>query len=379
MQSTAWRAGTWSVGACHVAMGRARAVTFVVAAASLFALLAARRTAPRVAAHGEPSSTVEVTKSARPAASCRLFGSWDGAGALSKTAERLDDDEAASFNDHAVDVETLGIAKERVENLRVRATTSGGFAVEGWLPRRWLEVTTRRRVALGVEDAAWIPQGGRVELDFAEGANATVTPRSKTFDVHATVACDDLAIGPLSGAPGAIVQATEKTTNMGPRDEALHLSARPGGSPVFVLGVQGHAILPVVVSAEGMHLTMSDGVFVDAWVRPEELEPNPRRLAKRYGCNLGAHKTLADSALVRPAVARVPTKIRVGTTSLGPPVGDLRAGGEVIVLEVRDGFARVLPRCLELVPPWSKSFFVLAKDLAIGAEEPWHPEQCPRR
>lgn len=311
--------------------------------------------------------THEVRESAAveaPRAECRI----DGATSLDASAQLFaggDDDEAFSrFNGRTVSLTVHEVPTMAVDRVGLRAATKSGFALDGWVDRKKIPFAAKGRIALA-GDVAWIPRGTAVTVKLGEGKKvvASLTPKHLA-PVDALVACEQLAIGHVE--PERALEEIGELYNLA--GDRLAISATRDGPPVFTLRPKSPSSFAISVedTGDGMHVRFQDGIAIDGWVAKSALKPITTLSGIGCSCCGGmVHGIFIPAGPLRLATARKSSLIGVGEKAPGIPHGRAARGAELIVLEEVSAYARVVPRCREMVA--TTAFWVARADLEIGS------------
>ncbi len=312
-----------------------------------------------------PTHEVRATEAlAEEPAECRIAGAMT----LQAGARLFGDRDApasfAQFNGRTVTVTVRDVPSMVVDRVGLRAATPSGFAVDGWLDRERLQFAARGRIPLA-GDVAWIPAGTPVSVKLGVGRQVVVSPATKRLaPIEALVACEDLALGHVPRARP--LEETGELYNL--VDDRLAVAATRDGPPVFTLRPRnpGTMVVSVEDTGDGMRLRLSDGIAVEGWVDRAALKPITSLSMSGCGGCSGLHfGHVVKLGPVRLATARKSTAVGVGETGPGVRRGTAAKGAELIVLDEVSGYARVVPRCRELVA--ETSFWVLRGDLDVGS------------
>jgi hypothetical protein len=327
---------------------------------ALFLLVAAcTRTVDALPTHEiRETSAVEA-----PRAECRI----DGTASLDAGAQLYGggdvDQSFAHFNGRSASVTVHEVPTMAVDRVGLRASTKSGFALDGWVDRNKIPFATKVRVPLA-GDVAWIPRGTAVTVKLGEGKKvvAALTPKHLA-PVEALVACEQLAIGHVE--PDRPVEEVGELFNLA--GDRLAISATRDGPPVFTLRPKNTSF---TISAEdtgdGMRVRYQDGIAIDGWVAKSALKPITSMSGISCSCCGGmAHGIFPFAGPVQLATARRASTIGVGEKAPGIVRGHAAAGAELIVLEEVSDYARVVPRCREMLA--HTAFWIARRDLDIGS------------
>jgi hypothetical protein len=241
------------------------------------------------------------------------------------------------------------------------------------MERSQLAFSARNRIELAGA-TAFIPRGARLTLKSRAADMVVVSPVTKFLGPIDVVApCDDVSMGSVAPEPRTSSENAadeEKTTTYQIASGSLAVAPFPDAEATFTLHDPGGLSVQIEETSKGLHLHLEDGLVIDGWVKREQLRTLMYGRAYPVTCGVGiAHSCGAATASL--AIARVPAPIIVGALPTAPRRGTLEAGGNVLVLEVVAGWARVVPRCSELLPRANESFFVPASALEIGPAVPF--------
>lgn len=353
------------------------AVHFVLAAALLVGAIGCRRSLDaRVARDDRPVSAADTTgRSTR--AECTIAGTTSLGHGAELSAHRDGRPAFALFADGPVELETTEVPSLGGARVRVLAKAKFGLSLEGWTESSRLDLEAGRNIELAGK-TAYVPRGARLTLVVGAGGSVVVSPITRDLPHLDVVAdCDAVVIGavtrehePFDGTAAAGATATAKVLALA--GTTLPIAASPDGDAVFTLHAASGLRVPIVETADGLHLHYEDGIVVDGWVRREDLVVPTSWGAHSIHCRgLSLATTEAVPAVAAAGVARRDTPIFVGATPTGAPRGSIAAGGSVIVLAVVSGFAEIAPRCGELAPAPKEHFFVEASALEIGPSVPF--------
>jgi hypothetical protein len=146
-----------------------------------------------------------------------------------------------------------------------------------------------------------------------------------------------------------------------------------GGSSIFSLTIATPESGVLLYSTENSggfaHVHHDVGVVIDAWVRLADLKSFPR---SEMLDSLGA----VTAASVSPASLKVDgtpktvtlsqdVAVRFAANDKAKTIGVLESGAEIVVIDSLAGWARVLPKKLEIIPPDGMDYWVKASDLGI--------------
>lgn len=328
---------------------------------ALVLLTACARNVDAIAAHDHVLPAVEaeplrgechIDGDARPDASASLFG------------DRDDPTRFAHFNGRPVSLAVHDVPGMIVDRVGLRAMNRGGFALDGWIDRGKLAFAARERIPLA-GDVAWIPRGTALTVKLGEGRKVVVAPTTKTLmPVDAAVPCSTVAIGaveperPLAEVGELFALASDR----------LPLSATRDTPPVFTLRFKPGASVYVMAedTGDGVRVRFTDGIAVDGWVDKSALKPLTSLGMSGCSCGGVGHGfgMMFPPGGVRLATPVKKTRVSVGEKAPGVVRGSVAKGAELIVLAEVGAYARVLPRCRELLP--ETAFWVAREDLVHG-------------
>ncbi len=303
--------------------------------------------------------------------SCFLRGEMEMGAAWDLQASRHDDASGfAVFTHKTLGLEMLEVPSYGQGAVRLRARTSTGFALDGWLERKALTFSARKRIELA-GSVAYVPRGARLRLKVGTADSVVVTSISEHIaPIDALVPCEELAMGHISQEPAStwIAPPGSTTELMQIKKHSLGVAPIPGGEPTFTLEEgTSRLYLSLVRTSEGLHLHYEDGIVVDGWVRETDVESLMMFGSAGIGCGgIGIGCGIGRVTYAQSGLARRRMPIYVGEAPSGDPRGTVDAGTEMIVLAEENGFAQVIPRCSEMLPKGKKKFFVATSALDLG-------------
>lgn len=300
----------------------------------------------------------------RPA-ECRITGQAVLDASSQWFAGRDEQKSLAHFNGRRVDLEVREVPGLLVDRVGLHAATHSGFALDGWIDRTKLKFSARQRIPLS-GDVAWIPRGTALTIKVGDGKKLVVSPATRHLaSLDAMVPCEQLALGAIE-----LERPLEEVGDLyALAGDRLAVSPTRGGPPVFTLRPRPGAslVLSVEDRGDGMHLRFHDGIAVEGWVDRAALTPLTSFGAIGCGgCGIGYGRGIIVSPGSKLATVRRTATIGIGEKGPGIPHGKAAAGAEVIVLEELSGSARVIPRCMEILPEAGQAFWISRADLDVG-------------
>lgn len=283
----------------------------------------------------------------------------------------------AIFASRSIDLETTEVPSIGGARVRVVAATKDGVSFEGWMPSVNLHFEIARDVELAPK-TAWIPRGAPVSIVVGAGRKVVVSPWTKDIErFEVSVGCDAVAIGEVPRAESASTFAGAAPPGASSKErilalvrDTLPIAAAPGGDAVFTLHGGVGLRVPVIETADGLHVHFEDGLVVDGWIRAEDVASPTTHRMHAIGCGMGIAIGAGLPPTASMGVARKETPIFVGETAIGAARGSIAKGGRVIVARIDGAFAEVLLTCGELVPAAKQHFWVEASALEIGEKVP---------
>jgi hypothetical protein len=246
----------------------------------------------------------------------------------------------------------------------------GGFSVRGFVPAATLPVAAAEDLPV-VAERVWI--GARrgvtvtaVTRDTIQVEKRLSTPFAQTFT--AFTSCRKLALGspvppghsPAGDARGYALRAGSLVLYDAPRGKAVSRLLKALATPaVLFFGAE---------EANGwVRLEYHGDVVIDAWADASDIQALPRGEALDQLAAPSSSRTSARLALPgAPRVVRAPRELPLrGAAKEGEPIGVIEAGAETYVIDVVAGWASVLPRALDVMPPESGRFWVKKEELGL--------------
>lgn len=305
---------------------------------------------------------------------CALDGRMKLNRSVKLLASRDDDvSEFAQFADKELALSMLEVPGYGEGPVRLRARTTTGFALDGWIERTSLVFSARQRIELA-GPVAYIPRGALLHLKVGtEKAVVVTTMPRRLVPIDALVPCEDLTMGRIPAEPPSewVAPPDSEVRLVEMKKPSLPIAPIPGGTPTFTLFESARNYFTVVKTSEGLHLHFEDGIVVDGWVREADVAPLSGFGTSGIGCGgIGILHEGHSSVQAQSGLARRRMPIYVGASPVGDPRGTVDAGTDMIVLAVENGFAEVVPRCGEIRPAGKNKFFVAASALDLGPKVP---------
>lgn len=295
-------------------------------------------------------------------AECRIVGSSAPDFAQGLFASRDHAEPYAHFNGRTVSLAIHDVPALLVDRVGLRTRTPSGFSFDGWTDRGRLTFASNVRIPIA-GDVAWIPRGAPLNVKIGQGKNVLVAvPTRRLAPVEAMVPCEGVGIGHIP--PERELEMTGDLFTLA--GDRIAISPTRGAPPTFTLKPRPGATLIVSVEdfGDGLHLRFSDRIEVQGWVERSALAPLPGiGMAGCGGCGSGTSHGFRVPKGARLARVRKSSRVLVGEDAPTEARGTVAAGSEVIVTDELSGFARVLPRCQEILPSGKLSFFVSRADL----------------
>jgi hypothetical protein len=118
-------------------------------------------------------------------------------------------------------------------------------------------------------------------------------------------------------------------------------------------------------SGAWVHIEYHGDVVFDAWARAAELTPLPEGETLDQVTPVVGHRSAPRLKLAGAEVVRTirPMPVLATASDRGRKVGQIDAGSEIYVTHTVAGWASVLPRAMNLLPPDGKHFWVKAADI----------------
>jgi hypothetical protein len=246
----------------------------------------------------------------------------------------------------------------------------GGFRVRGFVPAATLPVAAAENLPI-VPERVWI--GARrgvtvtaVTRDAIHVEKRLSTPFAQTFT--AFTSCRKLALGnpvppghsPAGDARGYALRAPSLVLYDAPRGKPISRLLKALATPaVLFFGVE---------DASGwVRLEYHGEVVIDAWANASDIQALPRGETLDQLVAPSSSRRSARLALTgAPRVVRAPRDVPLrAAASDGEPIGVIEAGAETYVVDVVAGWASVLPRALDVMPPENGRFWVKTEELGL--------------
>jgi hypothetical protein len=193
------------------------------------------------------------------------------------------------------------------------------------------------------------------------------TPVQQTFTAWTT--CPALTLTP--GVPPAWSPAGDARGYVARRG-SIELFDAPQGNSVGQLykapAVPGLLFFSSEQANGWVHVEMHGEIIATAWAKASDLSPLPRgetmdQLAPPNTTRTPARLVVPGAPKVARALKEVMVRGAASDTEL--PIGVLELDAEVYVVDVMAGWASVMPRALDVVPPEGGSFWVKKSDLGL--------------
>lgn len=353
---------------------RFRRLLLALVASSIACAVGCRRSSEARIVRDAPERAVVAPKvDAR--APCRIAGSMTLGYGVDLASARDGDLAFARFLNRPLQLETIDVPTFDSPRIGVRVEAKFGFALQGWVQHAKLDFEAGKTIELAGK-TAYVPRGARLKMIVGAGKSIVVSPITRDLPpIDLLADCEAVAIGevPKETSSPALSENAEKSsaeTIYVLRGDTLPVAATPNGAPVFTLRASRGFQVPIVTTAEGLHLHLEDGIVVDGWVRASDVEvPTSLRL-HGFGCGMGISMGTSHAAMGSLGVARREAAIFVGETPSGSARGAVTVGASVVVLRVAGAFAEIEPRCGEITAAPKERFFVEASALEIGERAP---------
>jgi hypothetical protein len=253
---------------------------------------------------------------------------------------------------------------------RARVETSGGgFRVRGFVDASKLPIATTEELIV-VPGHVWI--GARRAVTVVEAASDKLRVEKKlSSPLHQTftafTSCRKLSFGspvppgwsPAGDARGYVLRGTSADLYDAAQGKVVTSLYKAAGVPgvLFFGGEPNGAWVRVEYHGE---------VVFDAWAKTSELQPLPRGETMdelRAPPSARNPPRLAVPSVPRVVKASRELPLRAAARADAEPIGVIEAGTETYVLDVVAGWASVLPRALDVMPPESGQFWVKKEEL----------------
>jgi hypothetical protein len=277
----------------------------------------------------------------------------------------------ARFTGAETTVTVAGLSTATPARARVETGTGqGGFRVRGFLDAQKLPIATKADVPVSVGHV-WIGARRNVAVvsvapDKLKLEKKVQTPLQQTFSTWAT--CGSLTLEP--GVPPGWSPAGDARGYV-LRASSLELYDLPRGTVVSVLvkapDVSGVLFHSLEQTGEWVHIEYHGEVVVNGWARASALSALARgetmdQLASSPSTRGAARLALPGS----PRLVRAPREIPLRSAAKeGEPIGVIDSGAETYVVDVVAGWASVLPKALDVMPPETGQFWVKKEELGI--------------
>ena len=246
----------------------------------------------------------------------------------------------------------------------------GGFRVRGFVDASKLPLATTEDVAV-VPGHVWI--GARRSVTVVEAASDKLRIEKKlTSPLHQTfsafTSCRKLSFGnpvppgwsPQGDARGFVLRGNSADLYDAAQGKLVTSLYKAAGVPgvLFFGGEPNGAWVRVEYHGE---------VVFDAWAKTSELQPLPRgetmdQLAPSTSVRNAPRLALAAV----PRVVKAPRELPLRAAARdGEPIGVIEAGAETYVLDIVAGWASVVPRALDVMPPENGQFWVKKEELGL--------------
>jgi hypothetical protein len=256
---------------------------------------------------------------------------------------------------------------------RMQVNTGGGFRIEGFMDPRVASVVAVRDLPV-IAGRVWISAGRQLRVLGATAGQLRVelgAGGALSAPVQATALCDAFSYG---RAPSPVFEVPGQARGFVAQRGELELFGSAAGDLAYVIHAsgQGNGLLLWGQEVRGsyVHVISRFELFVDGWVRRGDVSPLPRG-------------EMMDQALPPEQVQNSPTlavqnyqviiqaprnvTLRYGRGDNQPSIGEIEAGTEVYVMDVVLGWASVIPKALNVLPPDDRAFWAKATDLGLAA------------
>ncbi|HTQ07686.1 MAG TPA: hypothetical protein VMI54_27705 [Polyangiaceae bacterium] len=253
----------------------------------------------------------------------------------------------------------------------VTGNARGTFRLRGFVAASDVPLFTTASVPVAAGHLA-IAEHRRVALtsvspDKLKIEHAAAPPLGQTFTAWTT--CNALSLVP--GTPSGWSPPGD-ARGYALRRDSLELLDAPNGAAVGVVrrapGAPSVLFFGGEQSAGFVHVERHTDVDIDAWVRANDVAALPRGetmdQAEPPVTTAGApHLALATEPRVVRSTREV--ALRSETRELSPPIGVIGADTETYVIDVMAGWASVMPKAMDVIPPDGGAFWVKKSELGL--------------
>jgi hypothetical protein len=245
----------------------------------------------------------------------------------------------------------------------------GGFRVRGFVDASALPLATSEGVPV-VAGHLWIGARRSVTLvgatpDRLKIEKRLAAPFQQTFT--AFTSCRKLVLGtpvppgfsPRGDARGYALRSNSLDLRDGVRGNVVATLYKAASTPAILFhGTEG--------PGGWVHLEYHGEIVIDAWALPPEIQALPRGETLDELAPVPSRSPARLAVPGAPRVVKAPRELPLRATAKdGENIGVIEAGAEVYVVDVVAGWASVLPRALDVVPPDNGRFWVKKEELGL--------------
>jgi opacity protein-like surface antigen len=277
----------------------------------------------------------------------------------------------AQFTSQQTPVRLSGFGETPSQQRAQVKTGPGGLRMEGWMDLAQVSFSANENIAV-VAGHVWIGKGMNLQLKSWTGTKmkveTTITATQQVLSGEAT--CSQIEAGHAAVPEVDIDKSTQRWVL---KKTTTDIFDSANGSSIFSLTIptpeSGVLLYSNEKSGGFVHIHHDVGVVLDAWVRLSDVKAFPKtEMLDSLGPITAASispAALKIDGMPKNVTATKDIAVRLAANDKAKTIGVFESGAEMIVIDTIAGWARVMPKKLEIIPPDGMDYWVKAADIGM--------------